>query len=322
MVTVIVTFLAAFAVSALLLTAIGMRSRVEIKKTRERLESLTAIVARDVVDDPVNLRRQETLSDIPFLNQILQRFQVAPKLRLLIYQAGLTWNVGDVLLGCLGIFIVVTWLVYERTGAFVLAFGLGVGAGFLPVLYVFRKRTQRFDSFEERLPEALDLMVSALRAGHSLSSSLSLVAKEMADPIAREFRQCVDEQNFGLELRTALMNIVTHVPIPDVRTMVTAILIQRETGGNLAEILDKVANVIRERFRLRRQIRVHTAQGRLTGWILSVLPVVLGIGLYLVNPKHMSILWQREIGIKMLWGAAIMTCIGAAIIKKIVSIKV
>lgn len=322
MLTVLVTFLAAFTVSALLLMAVGMRSRVETQRTRERLESLTTVVARDIVEEPMNLRRQETLSNIPFLNQILLRLQVAPKLRLLIYQAGLEWNVGDVLLGCLGIMIVVTWLVYERTGAFLLALALGIGAAFLPVLYVFRKRAARFDSFEERLPEALDLMVSAIRAGHSLSSSLSLVAKEMADPIAREFRQCVDEQNFGLELRTALMNIVTHVPIPDVRTLVTAILIQRETGGNLAEILEKVSNVIRERFRLRRQIRVHTAQGRLTGWILSVMPVILGIGLYLVNPKHMSILWQRPIGIKMLWGAAIMTCIGAAIIKKIVSIRV
>src|SRR5205807_7202318 len=109
---------------------------------------------------------------------------------------------------------------------------------------------------------------------------------------------------------------------PDVRTLVTAILIQRETGGNLAEILEKCSYVIRERFRLRRQIRVHTAQGRLTGWILSVLPLILGIALYLVNPKHMSILWERSVGIKMLWGAGIMTLIGAAIIKKIVSIRV
>jgi tight adherence protein B len=262
------------------------------------------------------------MSSIAVLNRFLQNLQLAPKLRLILYQANLSWRVGDLLLGCCAALILVTWLVFERTGAFVFALGFGLAAGFVPIVYVLRKRRQRFDSFEELLPEALDMIVSALRAGHSLSSALNLTAKEMADPISREFRQCVDEQNFGLELRVALLNMITRMPIPDVRTLVTAVLIQRETGGNLAEILEKVGHVIRERFRLRRQIRVHTAQGRLTGWILTVLPLVLGAALYLVNPKHISILWQRPIGIKMMWAAGIMTLIGGAIIKKIVSIRV
>ena len=323
MLSVVVTFLATFVVAVLLLMVIGMRSRQEQKTALQRLETLTVAEPGQISPaEPVELRRQQTLSNIPFLNRILQRLQLGAKLRMLLYQAGLEWQAGDVLLGCVAILVLVTWLAYERTNVLPVSLLLGIAAGFGPIIYIFRKRRQRFDSFEQRLPEALDLMVGALRAGHSLSSALSLVSKEMADPISKEFRQCVDEQNFGLELRTALTNIVTRVPIPDVRTLVTAILIQRESGGNLAEILEKAAHVIRERFRLRRQVRVHTAQGRLTGWILSLAPLVLGVALYLVNPKHMSILWQRPIGIKMMWGAGISTIIGALIIRKIVNVRI
>jgi tight adherence protein B len=148
------------------------------------------------------------------------------------------------------------------------------------------------------------------------------VADESAEPIGGEFRICFDEQNYGLELRAAMDNLVTRVPLQDLRIAVTAILIQKESGGNLAEVLDKTAYVIRERFRLRRQVRVHTAQGRLTGWILSFLPVVLGIALYLINPDTMSLLWKREIGIKLLYTAAGMTIAGALIIRKIVNMDV
>ena len=144
---------------------------------------------------------------------------------------------------------------------------------------MLHKRSKRFNKFEQGLPEALDLMVSALRAGHSLVAALGLVAQESPDPIGGEFRICFDEQNYGLELRTAMDNLVARVPLQDLRIVTTAILIQKESGGNLAEVLDKTAYVIRERFRLKRQVRVHTAQGRLTGWILSFLPIVLGIAL-------------------------------------------
>ena len=141
-------------------------------------------------------------------------------------------------------------------------------------------------------------------------------------PSAAEFRICFDEQNYGLELRAAMDNLVTRVPLQDLRIVVTAILIQKESGGNLAEVLDKTAYVIRERFRLKRQVRVHTAQGRLTGWILSFLPVVLGIALYLINPDTMSLLWKREIGVKLLYASGTMTIIGALIIRKIVNMDV
>jgi tight adherence protein B len=165
-------------------------------------------------------------------------------------------------------------------------------------------------------------MVSALRVGHSLSSALGLVTRECPDPVGTEFRVCFDEQNYGLELKAALDNLVTRVPLQDLRIVSTAILIQKESGGNLAEVLEKAAEVIRERFRLKREISTHTAQGRLTGWILSLLPIVLGCALYFISPDTMSILWKREIGIKLLYAAGIMMVIGGLIIRKIVDMDV
>jgi tight adherence protein B len=165
-------------------------------------------------------------------------------------------------------------------------------------------------------------MVSALRVGHSLNAALSLVSRECPDPISTEFRICFDEQNYGLELRTAMDNLVTRVPLQDMKIVCTAILIQKESGGNLAEVLEKTSHVIRERFRLKRQIMTHTAQGRLTGIILTLLPVVLGILLYFLNPKSMSLLWTRDIGIKLLYTSAAMTFVGGLIIRKIVDIDV
>ncbi len=202
---------------------------------------------------------------------------------------------------CTACFVIPAYLVYLRTGALAFSLLIGLLLGSTPFVYVLHKRSSRFNKFEEQLPEALNLMVSALRAGHSLVAALGLVGSESPDPVGGEFKICCDEQNYGVELRTALDNLVTRVPLQDIRIVTTAILIQKESGGNLAEVLDKTAFVIRERFRLKRQVRIHTAQGRLTGWILSFLPLVLGIALYLVNPENMSLLWKRDIGVKLLY---------------------
>jgi tight adherence protein B len=219
-------------------------------------------------------------------------------------------------------FLIPAYLLYLRTGVVIFSLLIGALLGAGPFFYVLHKRTQRFNKFEQGLPDTLDLMVSALRAGHSLVSALDLAASESPDPIGTELRICFDEQNYGLELKTAMNNLATRVPLQDLKIVVTAILVQKESGGNLAEVFDKAAYVIRERFRLKRQVRVHTAQGRLTGWILSFLPVVLGIGLYLINPTGMSLLWTRDIGIKLLYTAGAMTITGALIIRKIVNMDV
>jgi tight adherence protein B len=223
---------------------------------------------------------------------------------------------------CTASFVFPAYLVYLRTRAVPFALLSGLLFGATPFVYVLHKRSKRFQKFEEELPEALNLMVSALRAGHSLVAALGLVGSESPDPIGGEFKICCDEQNYGVELRTAMDNLISRVPLQDLRIVTTAILIQKESGGNLAEVLDKTAHIIRERFRLKRQVRIHTAQGRLTGWILSFLPIVLGIGLYFVDPDHLSLLWKREIGIKLLYASAGMTITGALIIRKIVNMEV
>ena len=166
------------------------------------------------------------------------------------------------------------------------------------------------------------MMVSALRAGHSLIAAMGLVARECPDPIGCEFKTCFEEQNYGLELKAALDNLTTRVPLQDLRIVSTAIMIQKESGGNLAEVLDKTCHVIRERFRLKRQVGVHTAQGRLTGWILTLLPIVLGFVLYLANPVMMSVLWKTPLGIKLLWASSGMLVVGGLIIRQIVNMDV
>jgi tight adherence protein B len=319
----IVVFVGVFAVFALLLIASGTGASQRVKETLARLESTLAAGGKaNPSDEIVDLRKQELFSAVPWLNRWLLRLEVAPRLRTLLYQANLKWTVGVLMLMSLACFLIPAYLVYLRTGVIVLSLLIGLLLGGTPIFYVLAKRKKRFGQFEQGLPEAIDLMVSALRAGHSLVSALGLVANESPDPIGPEFKICFDEQNYGLDLRTAMDNLVARVPLQDLRIIVTAILIQRSSGGNLAEVLDKAAYLVRERFRLRRQVQTHTAQGRLTGWILTFLPVVLGIALYLVNPDTMSLLWHRDLGIKLLYSAGVMTLVGALVIRKIVNMEV
>jgi tight adherence protein B len=318
----VLVFSGVFAVFTLLMLARGAGASQQTKQVLATLDSALAANRSSVRDQIVDVRKTELFSAIPWINRWLLRIEIAPRLKSLLYQADLKWTVGGLLLMCLGCFIVPFYLIYQRTNAVVLALLLGLLVGFVPIFYVLSKRKKRFGRFEEDLPEALDLIVTALRAGHSLVGALGLVAKEVRDPIGAEFRVCFDEQNYGLELRTAMENMVTRVPLQDLRIVTTAILIQKESGGNLAEVLDKTAHVIRERFRLKREVRTYTAQGRLTGWILSFLPILLGIGLYLLNPDTMSLLWKRPIGVKLLYTAGTMTVVGALIIRKIVNLDV
>jgi len=316
-----VVFIAAFLVVALVLTAMSATATQQEKQTLARLDSVVTNSSA-VHDEVIDIRRQEMLSRIPWLDRTLQRLDLFPRLRMLLYQADLNWTVSTLLLMSVLCWIIAGNLVFWRTGFLFLSVLLGGATGFGPLLYVLRKRAQRFNRFEEKLPTCLEMMVGALRAGHSLVSAIGTVANEGGEPVAKEFQKCFDEQNFGLELRTAMQNLALRVPIEDVRMIVIAVLIQKESGGNLAEILEKAAYIIRERFRIKRQIRVHTAQGRMTGWILAFLPVVLGLALYLVNPDNMSLLWKRSIGVKMLYAAVCMTLIGALIIRKIIRIRI
>ena len=318
----VLVFLSVFVVFALLLTAGGTGASQQSKQVLANLDAALASGRQESRDQIVDIRKDELLSAVPLINRWLLKIELAPRLRTLLYQAGLKWTAGGLLLMSVFCFAIPAYLAYLRTEVVILSVLIGLLLSFAPLAFVRYKRSQRFNRIEQELPEALDLMVSALRAGHSLVAALRLVAYESPEPIGGEFRICFDEQNYGLELRTAMDNLVSRVPLQDLRIVVTAILIQKESGGNLAEVLDKATYVIRERFRLRRQVRVHTAQGRMTGWILSFLPLILGVGLYFVNPETMSILWTRPLGIKLLYTSAAMTITGALIIRKIVNMEV
>jgi len=322
LVLIVLVFAGVFVVAAMLLMASTAGASQQAKQTLAHLESALATSARQTKDQIIDIRKSELMSAVPWINRWLAKMEIAPQLRLWLYQANLGWTAGGLILMTIACFVVFGYLVYLRTDHAIFGFLLGAVAAAIPGLWVMRKRQKRFDEFEAGLPEALDLMVSALRAGHSLVAALRLVAHESPDPIGGEFRICFEEQNYGLELRTAMDNLSERVPLQDLRIVATAILIQKESGGNLAEVLEKGANLIRERFKLKREVRTRTAQGRLTGWILSILPLVLAVLLYMINPKVMSVLWTREVGVKLLYAAAGMMVIGALIIRKIVNMEV
>jgi tight adherence protein B len=199
--------------------------------------------------------------------------------------------------------------------------GFAIG-GAIPFVFLKVKRTRRLRKFEEAFPEALDLMARALKAGHAFATGLKMVADEMPEPIGPEFRKTFDEQNFGLPMKDSLANLTERIPNLDVRFFSTAVLIQRETGGNLAEILENLAHVVRERFKILRQVRVYTAHGRLTGYVLLALPAFLGVALCFINPEHMELLFRERMGHIMLGATAVMQTVGYFWIKQVVKIEV
>ena len=198
----------------------------------------------------------------------------------------------------------------------------GLAAGLAPFGWLVHRRSARLKRFEEQFPEALDLLSRAIRAGHAFQTAMGMVADELPDPVGPEFKHTFDQQNYGLPLRDALNEMADRLALLDVRFFVTAVLIQRDTGGNLSEILDNLAHVVRERFKIRRQVRVHTAHGRFTGYVLLALPAALAIALSFINPEHMQTLFRERMGQMMLVGAIVMQTIGFLWIRKVIKIEV
>jgi tight adherence protein B len=310
-----------FAVAILVAMLIGKGAS---KKVTTRLAALdNEFAPADGEEKSTDIRKaHRRLSAIPWLNHWLTELNLASVSSLYLYQAGVTLTLGTLVLTSIAGFAFLGYVLYLRLGAGLPALLLSAGFLPLPFLYVRHRRAKRLTKLEQQLPEALGMMVSALRVGHSLIASLGAVAQDCREPISGEIRKCFEEQNYGVDLRTALVNLTQRAPIQDFRIFVAAVLIQKESGGNLAEVLEKVAETTRERFRLKKQVAVHTAQGRMTGWILSLLPVGLGFAMYLVNPDGMSILWKSSVGLKLLYTAIGMDIAGALIIRKIVRIRV
>jgi tight adherence protein B len=319
---VILVFVGVFGVIVLIAAASGTGATEQTRAIMTRLESAIAVGKPEMADLVVDVRKNDLTSSIPWLDRYLSKLELTPRIRRFLNQANVKWTVGGLCLFCGICFLLPGYLVYLRTNSILFSILVGLITACGPILWVYQKRKHRMGKFEQGLPEAIDLIVSALRVGHSLNAALGLVARECPDPVCGEFRVAFDEMNYGLELKSALDNLITRVPLQDIKIVSTAILIQRESGGNLAEVLEKTSQVIRERFRLKRQVLTHTAQGRLTGWILTLLPVVLGMLLYMVNPDLMSMLWKKELGVKLLYAAGAMIIIGGMIIRKIVNMDV
>jgi tight adherence protein B len=239
-----------------------------------------------------------------------------------IEQSGTKASISGILLAALvsaGVMMLIAGMITRAPWS--LPFGAALGFA-IPFMVLRFKRTRRMRAFEEQFPEGLDLISRALKAGHAFATGLKMVAEELPEPVGPEFRKIFDEQNFGLPLKDALENLTARVPLLDVRFFATAVLIQRETGGNLSEILENLAHVVRERFKILRQVRVYTAHGRLTGYVLLALPAVLAIALSFINPEHMNMLFREPMGRMMLMSALVMQTIGYLWIKRVVKIEV
>lgn len=270
----------------------------------------------------LKLVRDEMMSSVPWMHQLMLRWSWSNTLQDYVMQSGMAVKPAKIVLMsavlALGSYLLSTYFLSH----FYFSLPIAIFAGMIPFLVVSFKRRRRLNKFEEYFPEALDLLGRAVRAGHAFTTGLEMISKESPDPLAGEFRTTFEEQNFGLPLRDALLNLAERVPIIDVQFFVTALLIQKETGGNLAEILDGLARVIRDRFRIYREVRVRTAQGRLTAGILIALPIFMGLVLSVLNPKYVGVLFTDPWGPWVLAIAATAQLVGSAILWKIIHFEV
>jgi len=278
--------------------------------------------SRTVITAGPTILKEEQRSSAPWLDQQLMQLPGASALSVLIKQAGQKWQLSTVFFSSLVAAIIVGWmasLIFSSAGPGVL---LALAAGLAPCLFLYMVRGMRFRKFDNLLPEAVDLMARGLRAGHAVNAVLEMVATEIADPVGAEFRTLHEQQLLGLPARDAMMNLVQRMPSDDMRFLATAILLQKETGGNLVQILDKTAAVMRERSRLRGQLRIYTAQGRITGWILCIAPFIMFALIGLVNPSYEKVLFKEPLGLDMIYTGLTMMLLGILIIRKVIDIKV
>lgn len=273
-------------------------------------------------DVEVVLARNELMSEIPALNRALVSVQAALHLKKLLDQADLHITPSRLVMfsGMAGMLAAMASSVVSES--ILLMVGAGLLAAALPFVHVWWKRKKRFDRFLEHLPDALDLMSRALSAGHAFSEAMHMVSEEMPEPIATEFRKTYEEQNLGLSLKLALENLTQRIPLLDLRMCVTAVLIQRETGGNLAEILEKVAYTIRERFRIMGDLKTLTTSSRMSAWLLCALPIFVTFVITAMNPEYMAILWKDQRGHYLIATALFLQVTGMLIVRKILRIKI
>ncbi len=316
LVVFIVVALATFAAASLL-----DQRRAQARLIKDRLAMAQKAPEREPHEE-LALLRDEQLSNIPAIDTLLRRSARVSAIQDALTQAGMKIRAGNFLALCAscGVACGIIALLWARNPAIAWA-ALVIGA-FIPYSFISYRRQKRFEKIEELFPEAIDTLARAVRAGHAFTTALEMISNEIAEPLATEFRKLYEEQKFGMPVRDALMNLTERVPLVDIKFFVTAVMLQRETGGNLAEILDNLSYVIRERFKIQRQVRVHTAQGRLTMALLMAMPPVVVIVLEIFSPEFVRPLFYDPIGHFLVVVSIALQTIGYFVIRKIIKIQV
>src|SRR5262245_27308639 len=288
---------------------------------QRRLKSL-AEQERERRPSEGNILKQDRLSPTPWLDELLFRIPGTVGLLDLVKQAGSDWWVSSIVFGSIACAIFGGALASFRFEATVVLVVAAIASGFSPIAYLLFLRYRRLEKCDAQLPQAIELMARALRAGHALQSAIELVSHDVPEPLAGEFRMVHEEQLLGLPLRDALMNLLERIPRDDMRFLTTALLLQKETGGNLVQILETTAHVMRERVRLRGQIRIYTAQARVTAWVVSLLPFAMFLLLNLINPGYENIMLKDPTGRTLVYIGLFMWAAGILAIRKLIAIKV
>ncbi len=294
--------------------------KAQSRVLRDRLSTVQGPTEQAAPD--MALLRDEVLSRIPAFDTFLRRSERVSALQKVLAQGNVDVRAGNFLMLCAVSALVFAVVAFVTGGNIAFGWAGGLLGFFIPYAYASHMRTKRFQKFEEKFPEAIDTLARAVRAGHAFTTALEMIANEVSEPVAGEYRQLYEEQKYGLPLRDALLNLADRIPLVDVKFFVTAVMLQRETGGNLAEILDNLSYVIRERFKILRQVRVHTAQGRLTMVLLMALPPVIVVVMTILNPGFIRPLFTDPIGHALIVGGITLQTLGYFFIRRIIRIQV
>ena len=294
----------------------------EQKAERAVARRLGRVRKAEVIRGADLLKQTRAMSSVAAFDALLRQTKGrAIQLQDLLEQAGVQTTVGRFVLACGCASLLALGLVQYFFASLLVAIGAALLVPILAIAVIRYKRTLRLRKFEAQFPEALDLLARALRAGHSFTTGIQMVADEMPKPLGPEFGLLYDRQNYGMALSDALGDFARRIPVLDARFFVTAVRIQRESGGNLSEVLDNLASVMRDRFRTKRQMRVVSAHGRITGWVLVCLPPVLGTALMIINPEQRELMFGDPLGQQMLIGAIVLQVIGTLVIRRIVDVE-
>ena len=298
----------------------------DLNTLKQRLSGVTKTVSKKKADKEAaatSVMHTEVLAKNKFAEMLVQKYRLGPRILTLLEQAGLRWAPAHLVHLCLVAFgstLAFAWLFLPIPHVLAAVVALAAGSG--PFVYVWMKRKARLKRFEELFPETLEFIARSMRAGHAFSASLEMIHREFQEPIAGEFRRAFEEHNLGLPVEVALQKLAQRVPSLDVHFFVSAVLLQKRTGGNLAEILDKLAYVIRERFKLRGRIRAVSAHGKMTATALSCIPIAVAILMFYTNPDYVKFFFTDDVGNIMFAAAVGLQLLGYAIMKKIVNIEV